>query len=58
MDNKQQIKEEKEEYKLFVKKAKKLLRMGALIDISGLNEQDQAFFDASMAEPADGAFCD
>lgn len=50
--------EDKKEYTAFVNNMKKLLRKGALVKVTGLNEEDQAFFDASLIEPADGAYCD
>lgn len=50
--------DERKEYTEFLNACKKMLRKGAISSVSGLLAADQAYFDASLAEPEDGAFCD
>ena len=50
--------DERKEYTEFVNTAKKLLRKGSLVSITGLEDKDQQFFDAATLEPQDGAYCD
>lgn len=50
--------EEKKEYTAFVNSMKKQLLKGAVVEVTGLEEKDQRFFDAAKLEPEDGAYCE